>query len=183
MEFKTDRLYIRSVSIEDKESVFNYRSDSETNKYQAWIPEKIEDVEAFIGKLSNEINVPETWFQFVIIEPETNTLLGDIGIHFIDSENKQVEIGCTLNKFYQGRGYATESLRKIIDYLISSLKKHRIVTSIDPLNINSVKLVERLGFRKEAHFVESIYINGKWVDDLVFALLAREWKQMKNDST
>jgi len=65
--------------------------------------------------------------------------------------------------------------------LINTLKKHRIVTSIDPLNINSIKLVERLGFRKEAHFIESIYSNGKWVDDVVFALLSREWEKTKND--
>lgn len=60
MEFKTDRLNIRPVLTEDKESVFEYRSDSETNKYQGWIPKNIEDVEVFIGKISNEINVPET---------------------------------------------------------------------------------------------------------------------------
>lgn len=181
MKLKTDRLYLRPVTIEDKESLFEYRSDSETNKYQGWIPRKIEDVEVFIGKISNEINVPETWFQFVIIEQKSNSLIGDLGVHFIDNENKQVEVGCTLNKNYQGKGYATESLRKIIDYLINTLKKHRVLTSIDPLNINSIKLVERLGFRKEAHFIESLFIDGKWVDDLVFALLAREWGELKND--
>jgi len=37
-------------------------------------------------------------------------------------------------------------------------------------------LVERLGFRKEAHFVESLFFHGKWVDDLVYAILAKEWK-------
>lgn len=176
MEFITDRLYIRPLSAEDKESVFKYRSDSETNKYQGWIPKKIEDVEVFFGKVSNEINVPETWFQFVILEQETDILIGDIGIHFMDSENKQVEIGCTLNKDYQRKGYATESLKTIIDYLIHTLHKHRVIASIDPRNSNSIRLVKRLGFRKEAHFVESLFLNGKWQDDLVFALLAREWK-------
>ncbi|MEA2106771.1 MAG: GNAT family N-acetyltransferase [Bacteroidota bacterium] len=176
MEFITDRLYIRPLSAEDKESVFKYRSDSETNKYQGWIPKKIEDVEVFFGKVSNEINVPETWFQFVILDQETDILIGDIGIHFMDSENKQVEIGCTLNKDYQRKGYATESLKTIIDYLIHTLHKHRVIASIDPRNSNSIRLVKRLGFRKEAHFVESLFLNGKWQDDLVFALLAREWK-------
>jgi RimJ/RimL family protein N-acetyltransferase len=176
MEFKTNRLYLRPVSIDDKESIFKYRSDSETNKYQGWIPETIEDVEVFIGKISVEINEPETWFQFVIFEKESDKLIGDIGLHFMDSENKQVEIGCTLNKDYQGKGYAIEALKIILDFLINTLEKHRIVTSIDPENSNSIRLVERLGFRKEAHFVESLFLNGKWVDDIVFALLAREWK-------
>lgn len=130
MEFKTNRLYLRPVSIDDKESIFKYRSDSETNKYQGWIPETIEDVEVFIGKISVEINEPETWFQFVIFEKESDKLIGDIGLHFMDSENKQVEIGCTLNKDYQGKGYAIEALKIILDFLINTLEKHRIVTSI-----------------------------------------------------
>jgi RimJ/RimL family protein N-acetyltransferase len=114
----------------------------------------------------------------VIVEHASKLLIGDIGIHFLetDSENKQVEIGYTLDKEFRGNGYATEALTMIIDYLINSLSKHRIIASIDPLNVDSIKLVERLGFRKEAHFVESLFFHGKWVDDLVYALLAREWK-------
>jgi RimJ/RimL family protein N-acetyltransferase len=177
MEFITDRLFIRPLLIEDKASVFKYRSDSESNKYQSWIPREIKDVEVFIENVSNEINVPETWFQFVILEKQANILIGDIGIHFMDSENKQVEVGCTLNRDYQGNGYATESLRTIIDYLINTLDKHRVIASIDPRNSNSIRLVERLGFKKEAHFVESFFSNGKWQDDLVYALLAREWRK------
>lgn len=176
MELKTDRLYIRPISVNDKEAIFEYRSDSETNKYQGWIPKNIEDAEVFIAKTSKELNVPGTWFQLVITEPESDLLIGDIGIHFIDSENQQVEIGCTLKKGCQGKGYATEALKKVIDFLFMDLKKHRIVTSIDPDNLSSIKLVERLGFRKEAHFVESLLINGRWVDDIVYAILEKEWK-------
>ena len=177
MELKTERLYLRPLTTEDKESFFEYRSNSETNKYQGWIPKKIEDVEVFIGKISNKINVPETWFQFVIIEQHSDTLIGDIGVHFMDSENRQAEVGCTLNKHFQGKGYATESLRAVIEYLIHTLNKHRVITSINPENLNSIRLVKQLGFRKEAHFVESLFINGKWVDDLQFSLLAQEWKK------
>lgn len=43
-----------------------------------------------------------------------------------------------------------------------------------------MKLVERLGFRKEAHFKESYYANGQWNDDLIYALLQREWKMEKS---
>lgn len=178
MEFRTERLYIRPVSIEDKASMFRYRSDSDTNKYLSLIPQSVEDVAVFINKTSFELNVAGTWFQFVIIEQASDILIGDIGVHFLgtDSENKQVEIGYTLDKDFRRKGYATEALKIIIDYLINSLNKHRIIASIDPTNIDSIKLVERLGFRKEAHFVESIFFHGKWVDDLIYALLAKEWK-------
>jgi len=87
-----------------------------------------------------------------------------------------VEIGYTLDKEFRGKGYATEALKIVIDHLINSLCKHRIIASIDPANLDSIRLVERLGFRKEAHFVESLFFHGKWVDDLVYAILAKEWK-------
>jgi len=58
------------------------------------------------------------------------------------------------------------------------LNKHRIIASIDPDDKNSIRLVERIGFRKEAHFVESLLINGKWVDDLIYALIEKDWNKI-----
>ena len=178
MKIETNRLLIRPISQTDKELIFEYRSDKETNKFQGWIPETINDVESFIENIAKQINEPETWFQFVIIEKNTEKIIGDIGIHFFGKENLQVEIGCTLNKHFQSKGYATESLISVIDYLFNDLKKHRIITSIDPDNRNSIKLVKRIGFRKEAHFVESLLINGKWIDDIVYALIKKDWDEI-----
>ncbi len=178
MKLETERLIIRPIKLDDKNEIFEYRSDAETNKYQGWIPKTIDDVETFLGKISKQINEPETWFQFVLIEKETQKVVGDLGIHFFGKENKQVEIGCTLNKVFQNKGYATESVKKVIDYLFKELNKHRIITSIDPDNENSIRLVERIGFRKEAHFIESLFINGKWVDDLIYALIEKDLEKL-----
>ena len=175
MKLETNRLILRPINLSDTNEIFEYRSDSETNKYQGWIPKTIEEVETFIRKNPKQINKPESWFQFVIIEKETQKIVGDLGIHFIDSDNKQAEVGCTLNKHFQNKGYATESLKRIIDYLFKDLNKHRIITSIDPDNLNSIRLVERIGFRKEAHFIESLWINDKWVDDIIYALIEKDW--------
>lgn len=178
MKLETKRLILRPIALDDKYEIFDYRSDKVSNKYQGWIPKTIDDVESFIGKISTKINETETWFQFVITEKETHKIIGDLGIHFFDSENKQAEIGCTLNKEFQNKGFATESVKRVIDYLFKELNKHRIIASIDPDNKNSIRLVERIGFRKEAHFVESLLINGKWVDDLIYALLEKDWEKL-----
>lgn len=182
MDFFTTRLHIRPVNIMDNKRIFKYRSDPETYRFLSLIPETVEDVSAFIGRTSNEINIPGTWFQFVVIERRSDTLIGDIGIHFLetDSENMQAEIGYTLDKNYRKKGYATEALTEIIDYLINDLNKHRIIASIDPTNIDSIRLMERLRFRKEAHFKESLFFHGDWVDDLIYAILAKEWKNKSN---
>ena len=61
-------------------------------------------------------------------------------------------------------------------FLFMDLDKHRIIASIDPDNKNSIRLIEGLGFSKEAHFVESISIDGTWVDNCIYALLEKDWE-------
>jgi len=179
IEISTKRLDLRPISSEDAEALYKYRSDAKTNKYQGWIPDKLSDVYDFLrDRVSSEVNLYGTWFQMVIIKKDTQELIGDVGIHFLDSDKKQAEIGCTLDKNHQGNGYATEALRETINYLFYSLDKRRIVTSIDPRNKSSIKLMERLGFRKEGHFRESIFLNGQWLDDLVYAMLKDEWRKL-----
>lgn len=176
MQIITERLLLRPIHRNDASAVFAYRSDKLTNQYQGWIPETFEDVIDFIqNKVCSLMNRPGTWFQLVIVNKESG-IIGDIGIHFTDEESKQVELGCTIAKKYQGHGYATEAMSAVINLLFNELNKHRITASIDPRNTDSIKLIERLGFRQEAHFRESLLINGVWVDDLVYGLLENEWK-------
>jgi RimJ/RimL family protein N-acetyltransferase len=172
----TERLILKPVNIDDSTAIFKYRSDKETNKYQMWIPGDIDEVHDYIkNKISPVMNLPHTWFQFVILKKPDNELIGDVGIHFIDDDGLQAELGCTLNRAYHGNGYALETMTEIINLLFNKLDKHRIIASIDPHNKPSIKLVERLGFRKEAHFIKSLLINNEWVDDLIYAILKSEW--------
>ena len=173
----TKRLVLRSITSADAEAIFMYRSDAEANKYQGWIPDTLEDVHEFIRKISPEINVVGSWYQLAIIEKESDRLIGDVGLHFLPPENLQAELGCTLDKQFQGNGYASEALKGTIEYLFHEFGKHRIVTSIDPNNTKSIELVERIGMRKEAHFKKSLLINNEWVDDIVYALLHEDWKK------
>ncbi len=174
----TERLTLRPINQGDAESVFRYRSDALTNKYQGWIPKAIDDVVSFIdNRVSPAIDINGTWFQFVIIKNDDHMIIGDIGIHFFDPDNKQAEIGCTIHKNNQKHGYASEALSGGFQYLFNTLDKHRIIASIDPRNEGSIKLVERLGFRKEAHFKESIFQDGEWLDDLIYAMLRKEWEK------
>jgi len=175
MHLETERLLIRDIILADKLTIFNYRSDPEANKFQNWIPETLEDVEQFIQRNNKEFNQPESWYQVLITEKDTEAVIGDIGIHFFGAENLQVELGITLNKDFQGRGYAFEALKGVINFLFNDMKKHRIMASVDPENIDSLKLMERIGFRKEGHFVKSLFWKNKWTDDVIYALLREEW--------
>lgn len=169
MKLETERLLLRPIQPPDAEAVFKYRCNKQVNRYQSFIPESVDEVNYFIAhKVSREINVPGTWTQWVVLKKDNGELIGDIGIHFHDQEPGQAEIGCTFNDLYHGKGYATEALKKITDFLFDELGKERITASVDPRNLPSVRLMERLGFRQQAHLKESYYMRGVWEDELIF---------------
>ena len=101
------------------------------------------------------------------------TLIGDIGLHFLAPF--QLELGYSLDPAYQGNGYATEAVRAILVSAFGAWDIHRMTASVDPENMPSVRLLERLGFRKEAHFIASFRVNGEWRDDCIYAMLRAEW--------
>lgn len=172
----TERLVLRPIELQDRATVFAYRSDKRTNRYQGFVPERIEQVEDFIHRQPDSWNVPDRWFQLVIIENSTESLIGDIGVHFLEDE-RQCEIGITLKAESHRNGYAKEALSALFDHLFSDLKKHRITASVDPRNISCISMLEGLGFRNEAHFREAVFFKGEWVDDFVYGLLDHEWKK------
>jgi RimJ/RimL family protein N-acetyltransferase len=173
---ESDKLLLRPISTKDNTQVFEYRSDRVTNKYQGFIPKELKEVDKFIANNPLEFNQPDSWFQLVVVEKSTNKIVGDIGVHFIGKDGFQCELGCTLSKKSQGKGIATEAMIITIKYLFNHLNKHRIIGSVDPKNLDSIRLLERLNFRKEAHFKESLLINGVWVDNVIYGILKREWK-------
>lgn len=177
LELYSERLILRPMLKSDAEAVFRYRADAETNKYQGWIPETLNDMIDFIEK--RIVSVPDvqgTWFQFVVIRKDNREIIGDVGLHFFDSQKSQVEIGCTISKEHQNQGFATEALNEILKFLFTGLNKHRVIASVDPRNTGSIQLMKKLGMRLEAHFRESLFVNGEWVDDLIFAILRTEWE-------
>lgn len=172
----TQRLLLRPLRASDAEAMFRYRSDPQVDKFQGLKPKTIDDINEFINvKICKIPDVPNTWYQLGIINKTADELIGDIGIHFIGGEDLHVEIGYTLSLEYQGKGYASEAVAGVIDYLFEVLKKHRITASVDPRNIRSIALLERIGMRKEAHFIKSIWFDDEWADDIIYAVLNEEW--------
>ncbi len=175
VHIETDRLIIRLAKPDDAEAIYSYRSDVVENKYQGWHPASMEEVRDYMSHMPKHLDVADTCFQFVMITVDGNQLIGDMGIVFTNQDKMQAEVGCTLHKDYQGKGYATEALGAMVNYLFLTLNKHRVIASVDPRNTASIRLIERLGFRQEAHFRQSYYLRGEWVDDIIYAMLGAEW--------
>jgi RimJ/RimL family protein N-acetyltransferase len=179
MEYlKSERIFLRPLLMKDAREIFSYRGDPEIYKFQSWRPRTMADVEEFIKtRTVNEPNLPDTWFQLAICKINPEEFIGDCGMRFLKNDPGQVEIGITLKRKHQGFGYATEALKLIFKYVFGDLKKHRIIASVDPDNQASIRLLERMKMRKEAHFIESIQMRDRWSDDIIYAILSREWNK------
>jgi|688.fasta_scaffold94158_2 RimJ/RimL family protein N-acetyltransferase len=177
----TDRLYLRRLHADDSATMFAYRCNPGVLRYQSWKPQSILEIQDFIADMSlREFNTAG-WYQ-VAIEAPGHGLIGDCGIHFLENDSLTAEIGITISPTFQSMGYASEALLSVFDFLFVQLGKHRIFASVDPRNLASIALMKRLGLRQEAHFVQSLWFEDEWVDDLIFAMLETEWRSKRNAS-
>ena len=173
----TKRLELRRLTLDDAEVMFAYRSNPLVAKYQGWKPDSVEQTREFINKLSGiEPDTPGTWIQLALVHRDSRQMIGDCGLHFLKDDRRQSEIGITLSPSHQRQGYALEAVRDVIEYLFTELGKHRVFASMDPRNTAVIELFKRVGMRQEAHMIESLWLNGEWVDDVIFAILDREWR-------
>ena len=176
-EILTERLRLSPLVAGDAPAMYEYRSDPEVCRYQTFEPGSLGDVEDFIGGLQTNIfDTAGTWFQFAIRLQDSGRMIGDLGVHFLSDDPRQVEIGFTVSPANQGRGYGTEAVTGVLGHLFGHLQKHRVFASVDPRNEPCIVLLKRVGLRQEAHFRKSLWFKGEWVDDLVFGVLAEEWE-------
>lgn len=182
-EIITERLAIRDLDASDGPRIFFYHKHPDVPRFQAWATDSVDSVQSYIRSLATiEPGTAGGWYQVGIFLPPSGKLIGDCGFRILASDPEQAEVGITLAPEFQGKGYATEALRALLNYLLVTLGKHRVFGSVDPRNVASMKLLERIGMRKEAHFVQSLWFKGEWVDDVIFAILASEWNSVRQQS-
>jgi len=108
--------------------------------------------------------------------PETGVLIGDVVLFWRSREHRQGEIGYIFHPDYHGNGYATEAAREMLRLGFDDLGLHRIVGRVDARNTASARVLERLGMRPEAHFLQNEMVKGEWTDEIVYAMLEHEWR-------
>jgi RimJ/RimL family protein N-acetyltransferase len=173
---ETARLILRHFTDGDLVPFMAYRNDPVVARYQGW--EGISETEAcaFIADQKMvQPGVPGQWFQIAIEFKETGTLAGDCALKINEHDERQAEIGYTLARAYQGKGIAAEAVSRVLDYAFRTLGLHRVTAITDCENTASVALLERLGLRREGHFIQNVWFKGKWVDEYLYAILQEEW--------
>ncbi len=171
---RSERLIIRKFVQDDLSSFAEYRADPSNAEFQSWSDYTLEDAQALYDKMNAvPFGTEGHWFQLAIASTGSNQLMGDLAVHFIDKD--QVEVGFTMAPEFQRKGIAAEALMLLLNFLFKDLNKHRVIAMTDARNEASRRLLEKVGFRKEAHFVDSIFFKGAWGSEFSYALLHSEW--------
>ncbi len=176
MSAAAPRAVLRDPRAADAQAMFAYRTDPQVTRYQTWIPASVDELQAMIAAQARSAPyAPGAWHQLAIEAAETGALAGDCGIRRDVEDPRQAVFGISLATAHHGRGYATDAVRALLEIAFGSLALHRVTLSVDPRNVRSIALAERTGFRREAHHRESLWTGGEWLDDVIYAMLRREW--------
>ncbi|MBB4919857.1 GNAT family N-acetyltransferase [Streptosporangium saharense] len=175
---RTDRLILRPFNHDDLEGLNAIQSLPEVARYVYWEPrdldESAEALEIRIGQTTlTEEKQPIT----VAVElAETGELIGDAMLFWQSEQHRSAEVGYVFHPRHHGRGYATETVAALLELGFDGMGLHRIFGRIDARNDASARVLERVGMRREAHLVENEFVKGEWTDEVVYAILRREWR-------
>lgn len=178
MHIHSPRLLLRWLRPDDLEDFLEYRSDPAVLRYQSMSPMTREEAASFIKSQANKTLGKVGGYQQIAIERKSGgKLIGDCALKLRAGEPRIAEIGYTINSRYQGQGYATEAVRALIGELFGALNVHKVAALVDVRNPASFRVLEKLGFRREAQLRKSYFdpIDGDWFDEYWYGLLREEW--------
>jgi RimJ/RimL family protein N-acetyltransferase len=174
---ETARLRLRPMNESDIPAHYAVFSDPEVARYwsrEPWtdLAQAGESIQAIMAAHADGSEA-----RFGIELRSTGELIGNVGLHHFFEQNRRCEIGYALASAWWGQGIATEALRAVIRHGFDALDLNRIEADIDPRNIGSARVLEKLGFRKEGYMPERWIVFGEFADTINYGLLKRYWDE------
>lgn len=177
----TDRLKLRKLTPDVFTYVFENFSDDEIKIFFDINsdPELKKEKEKYEKGIST---FNRSFLYFQLIDKITGSIIGWCGYHTWHLDHSRAEIGYTLtNDDFKEKGIMTEALFSIVEYGFKKMDLNRIEVYIEPDNIPSLKVIQKLNFKKEGHLREHYRKNGVVEDSLVFSLLKSEYENKNNN--
>ncbi|AWA30084.1 N-acetyltransferase [Flavobacterium magnum] len=174
---ESHRLLLRRLTADDVEQVYRLRSDPQTMQY---IPRPLvtdhDGAMAHIDLIKERIDANEA-INWAITLKGAPELVGIIGFYRTQKEHFRSEIGYMLLPEHSGKGIATEAANLALDYGFAVLGFHSVEAVIAPENEASERVLIKNNFVKEAHFIESEYYDGKFLDRVIYSILKKNFKK------
>ncbi len=172
----TKRLMLRRFHQADFADYASYHGREDVYRFlYRHPPQGAEMRRQFEEAVESIVTKEEDSFHFAVERQADGRLLGEVLLKLTSAEALQAELGYVIHPDFAGHGYGYEATAAVVDLGFREVGLHRIFARLDPRNADSLRLVQRLGFRREAHLIESDRFNGRWGDEFIYALLDREW--------
>lgn len=153
---ETERLILRELEYTDENDLFEMDSDPEVHLFIENNPVKsIDEITKVIEMLKKQYkeNGIARW---AVVDKLTNECIGWSGLKYfnqpLNKHNNFYELGYRFKKKHWGKGFATESSIAILDYGFANLNVDKIFAITDPKNVNSKKVLSKLGFEFQETF-------------------------------
>ena len=176
VRFKTERLLLRDFEPDDWPALHDVESRVEVARYQSFEPRTPEESCAYVTAASEQAaqDTRQTYDLAVMLISD-GLLIGRCGLGLTDPDLSEGMLWYTIHPSHWGQGYATEAARGLLAFGFGELRLHRIWADCDPANVASIRVLDKLGMRREGHLIENAWIKGTWADSLIYAILTREW--------
>lgn len=175
---RTARLILRQFTESDLDTLHAYHSLPEVARFLLWEARtREESAKSLKFRIEHPtIEKEGDGIVFAVEHQASGELVGEVNLGWTSAEHGSGELGFIFDPRHHGQGYAREAAVEVLRMGFEQLGLHRIIGRADARNVASGKLMERLGMRKEAHFVKNEIVKGERTDEVVYAMLAEEWK-------
>ena len=176
LPIRTERLVLRRFEGGDLDAFHAYHSLPETARFLPGPAKTYTQSMERVGHYANFVFEKEgDWLALAIEAAGEPGLQGEVVLKWLPGRG-QGEVGWTLAPGARGKGYGTEAAGAVLRLGFEELGLHRIEARLDELNVASASLCGRLGMRLEARHVDKWHYKGQWATELIYAILADEWR-------
>jgi RimJ/RimL family protein N-acetyltransferase len=174
----TSRLTLRPYERDDLAFLHSMFGRDDVVRFLPWTAMDLDQARAKLEQrvLQTHIEADADPLVLIAVESHSGRAVGEFMLRLRSLESRQGEIGWSLHPDAQGRGFATEGAREMFRLGFDELGLHRIAAGCDSRNTASLRVMERLGMRREADFVDYEYLKGEWASEIVCAKLESEWR-------
>ena len=146
---ETDRLILRKFTGNDYKGMYdNWASDEEVTKYVSFNPHKdYNETKQIVNEWINEYNNGS--FNWVVELKDSNEIIGNVSVIEISKKHNNCELGYVFGSKFWGNGYATEALKRIIQFLLIDEEFHLIEAKHHAANPASGRVMEKAGMKKD----------------------------------
>lgn len=178
---KGKKVLLRPIRKSDISLLLKWFNDPETTKYLGlYLPVTEVEEEKWIEELATIKRGIDIVFIIEVIENNSTKPIGNCGLYKINQKDQTAELAIVIGeKEYLGKGYGTETAQILIEYGFQQLNLNRISASVLESNEKAINLLKKIGFKVEGRLRKARFKNGKFYDQILFALLREEWTTKK----